>query len=93
MKLGRISSLALNRMKRRGISLATLRYLLAHGRVERKVDGARLVYMDWACTAPGGAPNGTLYAVLDATGEVIMVDRRVRRGPRPADRAVPPALS
>lgn len=76
MKLGKISTLAMTRMKQRGISLATLRYLLAHGRVERKIDGARLVYMD--CEPSGGGRK--LYALLDAAGEVITVERRVRRG-------------
>ena len=76
MKLGKISTLAMARMKQRGISLATLRYLLAHGRVERKIDGARLVYMD--CEPSSGGRK--LYALLDAAGEVITVERRVRRG-------------
>ena len=81
MKLGKISTLALTRMKQRGISLATLRYLLAHGRVEKKCDGARLVYLD--CTPPRPARNGdagrTLYALVDAGGEVLTVEKRVRR--------------
>lgn len=76
MKLGKISTLAIARMKQRGISLATLRYLLAHGRVERKFDGARLVYLD--CEPNSGGRK--LYALLDASGEVITVERRVRRG-------------
>lgn len=75
MKLGMISTLALARMKQRGISLATLRYLLAHGRVEKKCDGARLVYLE--CEPHSG--GRTLYALLDAAGEVITVERRVRR--------------
>ena len=81
MKLGTISTHAMARMKRRGISLATLRYLLAHGRVERKGDGARLVYLEH--TSPGlprmGAPSRTLYALVDRAGDVITVERRVRR--------------
>lgn len=77
MKLGKISTLALARMKQRGISRATLRYLLAHGRVEKKCDGARLVYLQ--CEPVGG--GRTLYALLDAAGEVITVERRVRREP------------
>lgn len=80
MELGRISTLAFSRMKQRGISLATLRHLLAHGIVEKKPDGARLVYLD--CTlprpAPSDKPKRTLYAVLDATGEVLTVEKRVR---------------
>lgn len=81
MKLGRISTYAMARMKQRGISLATLRFLLAHGRVERKCDGARLVYL--AHPTPGvpraGDPSRTLYALVDREGEVITVERRVRR--------------
>ena len=78
MKLGKISTHAMARMKQRGISLATLRYLLAYGRVEKKCDGARLVYLD--CDTPGSAARGRkLYALLDAAGEVITVERRVRR--------------
>lgn len=87
MRLERISTLALARMKQRGISLATLRYLLAHGRVEKKPDGARLVYLDYdAAVARGVSPFGgrTLYALLDAQGEVITVERRVRRELRAA---------
>lgn len=82
MKLGKISTLALNRMKQRGISLATLRYLLAHGHVEKKHDGARLVYLDCAPPRPArdGSPARTLYALVDAAGEVITVEKRVRRG-------------
>lgn len=82
MKLGKISTLAMARMKQRGISLATLRYLLAHGRVEKKHDGARLVYLDYdAAVHRGVRPYGgrTLYALLDPEGEVITVERRVRR--------------
>lgn len=84
MKLGKISTLAMARMKQRGISLATLRYLLAHGHVEKKCDGARLVYLDCAPprpARPGGnsSPARTLYALVDAAGEVLTVERRVRR--------------
>ena len=81
MKLGKISTYAMARMKQRGISLATLRFLLAHGRVERKVDGARLVYLAHTPTrATGfGAPHRTLYALVDREGDVITVERRVRR--------------
>ena len=79
MKLGKISTLALNRMKQRGISLATLRYLLAHGQVEKKFDGARLVYLDCVPPRPTAGPGRTLYALVDAAGEVITVEKRVRR--------------
>ena len=82
MKLGKISTLAFNRMKRRGITLDTLRHLLAHGHVDVQLDGARLVYLD--CTLPRPAredsPRQMLYAVLDAAGEVLTVERRVRLG-------------
>ncbi|MDP1682259.1 MAG: hypothetical protein Q8L39_10875 [Burkholderiales bacterium] len=81
MKLGKITTYAMARMKQRGISLATLRYLLAHGRVERKCDGARLVYLEHTPPSPSrtGAPSRTLYALVDREGEVITVERRVRR--------------
>ena len=81
MKLGKISTYAMARMKQRGISLATLRFLLAHGRVERKGDGARLVYLAHTptCASGIGAPNRTLYALVDREGDVITVERRVRR--------------
>lgn len=75
MKLGKISPLAFSRMRQRGISLDTLSHLLAHGQIERKFDdGARVVYLD--CT--GHRPKRTLYAVVDAAGEVLTVERRVR---------------
>ena len=81
MKLGKISTYAMARMKQRGISLATLRFLLAHGRVERKGDGARLVYLAHTptCATGFGAPHRTLYALVDREGDVITVERRVRR--------------
>ena len=81
MKLGKISTHAMARMKQRGISLATLRYLLAYGRVERKCDGARLVYLENTppCPSRSGVPNRTLYALVDREGDVITVERRVRR--------------
>jgi hypothetical protein len=76
----KISTLAFSRMKQRGISLATLHYLLAHGHVEKTFDGARVVSLD--CSFPGSAractPKRTLYAVLDAAGEVLTVEKRVR---------------
>ena len=80
MELGRISTLAFSRMKQRGITLATLRHLLAHGQVEKKPDGARLVYLDCNLPRPtrDGSPKRTLYAVLDAAGEVLTVEKRVR---------------
>ena len=81
MKLGKISTYAMARMKQRGISLATLRYLLAYGRIERKCDGARLVYLENTSpySAHTGAPKRTLYALVDREGDVITVERRVRR--------------
>lgn len=77
MKLGRISTYAMARMKSRGISLATLRFLLANGRIERKTDGARLVYL----AQPSDTFGRTLYALVDREGEVITVERRIRREP------------
>ena len=81
MKLGKISTYAMARMKQRGISLATLRFLLAHGRIERKRDGARLVYLAHTptCSAQFGEPKRTLYALVDREGDVITVERRIRR--------------
>lgn len=80
MKLGKISTLAFNRMRQRGITMDTLCHLLAHGHVEKKLDGAQLVYLD--CTLPhparDGRPKRMLYAVLDAAGEVLTVEKRVR---------------
>lgn len=75
MKLGKISPLAFSRMRQRGISLDTLNHLLAHGQVEKKFeDGAQVVYLD--CT--DYRPKRTLYAVVDAAGEVLTVEKRVR---------------
>lgn len=80
MKLGKISPLAFSRMKQRGISLDTLQHLLAHGQVERQFDGARLVYLDSPSPGPtwGGSRRPRLYAVVDAAGEVLTVEKRVR---------------
>ncbi|MCA1925832.1 MAG: DUF4258 domain-containing protein [Thiobacillus sp.] len=80
MKLGKISPLAFSRMKQRGISIATLGNLLAHGQVEPQFDGARVVYLDSPLPAPhwGGRPQPRLYAVVDARGDVLTVERRVR---------------
>ena len=80
MELGKISTLAFNRMKQRGISLETLQHLLAHGHVERQHDGARLVYLDSTLPRPirEGRPRRMLYAVVDAAGEVLTVEKRVR---------------
>jgi hypothetical protein len=80
MKLGKISPFALTRMKQRGISIATLDHLLAQGQVEKQPDGARVVYLD---SLPADTPRRDgqkprLYAVLDAAGEVLTVERRVR---------------
>lgn len=80
MKLGKISPLAFSRMKQRGISIDALHHLLANGQVEKQFNGARVVYLD--CPAPGptrdGSAKRTLYAVVDAAGEVLMVEKRVR---------------
>lgn len=80
MKLGKISPLAFSRMKQRGISIAALNDLLARGQVEKQFDGARVVYLDSPAPAPSwaGHPKPRLYAVVDAAGEVLTVERRVR---------------
>jgi len=80
MKLGKISPLAFSRMKQRGISIAALNDLLARGQVEKQFDGARVVYLDSPAPAPSwaGRPQPRLYAVVDAAGEVLTVERRVR---------------
>ena len=80
MKLGKISSLAFSHMKRRGISIDALNDLLTNGQVEKQFDGAQVIYLDSA--TPGsswtGRPQPRLYAVVDATGEVLTVEKRVR---------------
>ncbi len=80
MKLGKISPLAFSRMKQRGISIDALHHLLAHGQVEKQFDGARVVYLDSLSPGPAwaGSPRPRLYAVLDAAGEVLTVEKRVR---------------
>lgn len=80
MKLGKISSLALSNMKRRGISIDALNSLIAHGQVEKQFDGAQLVYLDSPTPGPSwsGRPQPRLYAVMDAAGEVLTVEKRVR---------------
>ncbi|MGE5320417.1 MAG: hypothetical protein ACM3KD_09570 [Hyphomicrobiaceae bacterium] len=82
MKLGKISPLAFSRMKQRGISIDTLNDLLAHGQVEKQFDGAQVVYLDSPAPGParGGSPKPRLYAVVDAAGEVLTVEKRVRPG-------------
>lgn len=44
--------------------------------VEKKPDGARLVYLNCNFPRPtrDGSPRRTLYAVLDASGEVLTVE-------------------
>jgi len=81
MKLGKISPLAFSRMKQRGISIDALNDLLAHGQVEKQFDGAQVVYLDSPAPSPtwGSGPTPRLYAVVDAAGEVLTVERRVRR--------------
>jgi hypothetical protein len=80
MKLGKISSLAFSRMKQRGISIDALNDLLARGQVEKQFDGARVVYLDSPTPGPNwiGRPAPRLYAVVDAAGDVLTVERRVR---------------
>ncbi|MHB1437965.1 MAG: hypothetical protein ACYCVX_10580 [Thiobacillus sp.] len=56
IKLGKISPLAFSRMKQRGISIAALHRLLAHGQVEKQFDGARVVYLDSDAPVPGRQP-------------------------------------
>ena len=86
MKLGKISSLAFSRMKQRGISIDALNDLLAHGQVEKQFDGAQVVYLDSPIPSPtwAGRPQPRLYAVVDAGGEVLTVERRVRLRTCPA---------
>jgi hypothetical protein len=80
MKLGKISPLAFSRMRQRGISIDALNDLLAHGQVEKQFDGARVVYLDSPSPSPNwdGGPKPRLYAVVDAAGEVLTVEKRVR---------------
>lgn len=80
MKLGKISALALSHMKQRGISIAALNDLITHGQVEKQFDGAQVVYLDSPIATPSraGRPQPRLYAVMDATGEVLTVEKRVR---------------
>lgn len=80
MKIGKISTFAFSRMKQRGITLDALQHLLSHGHTEMQCDGVRLVYLDCIPPRPvrDGHPKRTLYAVLDAAGEVLMVEKRVR---------------
>ncbi|MHB8981183.1 hypothetical protein [Thiobacillus sp.] len=80
MKLGKISPLAFSRMKQRGISIAALNELLARGQVEKQFDGAQVVYLDSPTPGPSWAarPQPRLYAVIDASGDVLTVERRVR---------------
>jgi len=80
MKLGKISPLAFSRMKQRGISIAALNDLLARGQVERQFDGAQVVYLDSPAPNPSwtSRPTPRLYAVVDAAGDVLTVERRVR---------------
>ncbi|MBW8364746.1 MAG: hypothetical protein K0M39_09345 [Rhizobium sp.] len=80
MKLGKISSLAFSHMKRRGISIDVLNDLLANGQVEKQFDGAQVIYLDSPTPGPSwaGRPTPRLYAVVDAAGEVLTVEKRVR---------------
>ncbi len=80
MKLGKISALAFSHMKRRGISIDALNGLLANGQVEKQFDGAQVIYLDSPTPGPSwaGRPQPRLYAVVDAAGEVLTVEKRVR---------------
>ncbi len=80
MKLGKISPLAFSRMKQRGISIDALNDLLARGQVENQPDGAQVIYLDSPVPGPAwvSRPAPRLYAVVDAAGEVLTVERRVR---------------
>ena len=80
MKLGKISPLAFSRMKQRGISIDALNDLLAHGQVEKQFDGGQVVYLDNPAPSPtwGSSPKPRLYAVVDAAGDVLTVENRVR---------------
>jgi hypothetical protein len=80
MKLGKISPLAFSRMKQRGISIDALNHLLANGQVEKQFDGARVVYLDSPSPSLtwGSHPKPRLYAVVDAAGDVLTVEKRVR---------------
>ena len=80
MKLGKISPLAFSHMKQRGISIDALHHLLAHRQVEKQLAGAQVVYLDSPTPGPawGGSPKPRLYAVVDAAGEVLTVEKRVR---------------
>lgn len=80
MKLGKISALAFSRMKQRGLSIDALNDLIARGQVEKQFDGAQIVYLDSPTPGPSwaGRPQPRLYAVVDAAGEVLTVERRVR---------------
>ncbi len=80
MKLGKISPLAFSRMKQRGISIDALNDLLARGQVEKQFDGAQVVYLDSPLPAPSwtSRPQPRLYAVVDAAGDVLTVEKRVR---------------
>ena len=80
MKLGKISPLAFSHMKQRGISIDALNDLLTHGQVEKQFDGAQVIYLDTPLPSPSwaGRPQPRLYAVVDAAGEVLTVEKRVR---------------
>ena len=56
--------------------------LLARGQVERQFDGAQVVYLDSPTPNPSwtSRPTPRLYAVVDAAGDVLTVERRVRLG-------------
>ncbi|MDA8382528.1 MAG: hypothetical protein M0037_05590 [Betaproteobacteria bacterium] len=94
MQWNTVSPYAKVRMKRKGITLDALRHLLAHGEIQPLGDGVRLVCLCTPAPAPLRHParRGTLYALVDAGGDVIAVDHRVRRDMRPASPTTPPAM-
>jgi hypothetical protein len=80
MNLGKISPLAFSHMKQRAISIAALNDLITHGQVEKQFDGAQVVYLDSPVPSPSwtSRPQPRLYAVMDAAGDVLTVEKRVR---------------
>ena len=80
MKLGKISPLAFSRMKQRGISIDALNDLLSRGQIEKQLDGAQVIYLDSPTPGPVWVqrPQPRLYAVVDAAGDVLTVEKRVR---------------
>src|SRR3569832_1279625 len=80
MKLGKISSLAFSHMKRRGNTNNTHNDQHTNRQIEKQFDGAQGIYLDSPTPGPSwaGRPTPRLYAVVDAAGEVLTVEKRVR---------------